>query len=222
MPTPLRTPKGINAKLDGNNVVVTWNKPKSVTTAPVFNFRFVKKGDHEEVLGDVITATPEIDAAKKEYRYSIPSPKGKTVLDDYVVQVQEKAAATDTEHTDSEWGTQNIWVINPTLTITIGGHSYTLSRDSFSGGVYKLPISEDEPLEITYADLQEFATSLKMDLPDDLPLVSTSKLQIFEFIVDTDNKLFSIVLAMVFKQELFAGLTIDKIGLTLKRTDGSL
>ena len=74
--------------------------------------------------------------------------------------------------------------------------------------------------------MKEFAASLPgsptlpTTYPNGTPI--TGSLDISELIIDTGKKLFSLSIAAVIPYEIFPGLKVEKLGLSIKRTDGSL
>lgn len=119
-------------------------------------------------------------------------------------------------------------MVAPTLTITIGGESFTLTKDTFStnGGLYKLPASETNPITILYTDLVKFVETLPggLTLPTEYPNRDKigASLNIYELVVDTTNGLFNLSISVILDWSVIPLLTINRLGLVLKRTDGSL
>lgn len=244
--TKLETPAGIATvrETKTKKITITWKKSDEelkLKNGPVFEFQFIKKSDMKTV--ETVTPKPtktDKDGVKDQHEYEITVDDGTfTKLKNCLVEIKEVVPATpETEDVDkvkdkadSDWGREGYWKAGASLTIKIGSKSYTLSRETGKSAdeekgssIYKLPVSVDHPMEITYLELKEFADGLGVSMPSEFPNGKPIGLSvvIYEFIVDTSNKFFSINISIKADWTIFDGLTIEKVGLVLKRTDGSI
>ncbi len=224
----LKTPEKVEKTFveADHKITVKWDK---VADAAGYNFQFVNKDDATDI--ENVTAanigTPTDTEGKTHVDITFTTAaelKQYKKLKDYLAQVQAKGA---TAEDNSEWGSEIIWDVEPTLAIKIGGKEFTLTKHSSGGdGIYKFPISKDDPLEITYSDLKDFVAGVSSSLvmpttfPDGSPI--TSSLKIYEFVIDTKKKLFNLNIAVEAHWRIFEGLEVQSFGLVIKRTDGSL
>lgn len=210
-------------------ILLTWTKAPDYAIANPFGYRFVQKGNPAVIYipTQTETGTPTDGGATMSVTFTFAdAPTTTKYYTDYIAEVQTLNTATPADN--SPWCIERYWVVAPTLTITIGSASYTLTRDTFSsnGGLYKLPASADNPITILYTDMKTFVESLPggLTLPTTYPNGDTigASLNIYELIVDTTNGLFSLSISVVLNWAVIPLLTINKLGLVLKRTDGSI
>jgi hypothetical protein len=224
----LTTPTGISKKIDANTVVLTWDIGKYNATSP-FGYQFVKKGSPGVILIPTAEQTGVVadsGTTSLTVTFTFADDATASTYADYIAEVQATDATTPDN--DSAWGIERYWVVAPTLTITIGGESFTLTKDTFStnGGLYKLPASETNPITILYTDLVKFVETLPggLTLPTEYPNRDKigASLNIYELVVDTTNGLFNLSISVILDWSVIPLLTINRLGLVLKRTDGSL
>jgi len=147
-----------------------------------------------------------------------------TLEDDWYFKIQ--ATTTTTGYENSRFGSETWWQADPTLVLTIGDNEYTLTRDSLQDipSRYELPIEPDNPVVITFQDIQQFASDLGLTLPD-LPggaTFSGTSISIYKLVVDIEDYVFRFDVAIDFNISIFSGLTINRVGLVLRRTDGTV
>jgi hypothetical protein len=231
----LATPTGVTtSNPTGTEITVSWGKGAYDLTKVEFGYKFVSKGDASQVItATSVKTAAAISGENIVVTLTFDSAGTVTSLKDYIAEVQAKPKAGNTADTASLWGKQRYWIIGPTLTITIGDSSFTLSQDTFAGAtskIYKLPVSKDNPLTITYTDIEAFATSVGIavvptEYPDGTKI--TGALNIYELVVDAGNALFALDISVDLPANapfntLIPGLKFTRVGLSLKRTDGSL
>lgn len=219
---------GLSKTITGQTVVLSWTKATDYLATNPFSYKFVKKGDP----GVIFIPTPSetgvpIDGGTScSVTLTFADAPTANSYANYIAEVQTLPGTGSTD-TASAWCLERFWVVGPTLTVTIGSSQYTLTKDTFSSGsIYKLPASEANPITILYTDLQNFVASLPggLTLPSKYPNGSDigASLNIYEFIIDTGNALFSLSISVVLDWDIIPGLSINRLGLALKRTDGSL
>ena len=231
MATPFQTPYDISrdGAATGNTTTVTWAQDTAYTNA-TYKFKFTGKTDPtlvEDVLDANVNVSP-YDAAKKKMTAVVTLVGEKKVSDyaEYVICVQAVAAATDTANSTSAWGQETIWAFAPTINITIGSYTFTLSQDSFAGGsgIYRLPVSKENPAVILYDDLKTWASGLGLTLRSTFPngVKINSSLFVNELVVNTTKKIFSIDVEANLQWNIITGLTVNQLGVAVKRTDGTI
>lgn len=225
--TPQNIQKVIPSDTTTTTVTVTWDKGTYAATT-VFAYQFVNKGDPTDI---VTPATPATAAAIVGDSYTVTLDLGTNAIAksmaDYIAEVQAQPPAGDVTDTASAWGAELYWVVGPTLTVRIGNASYTLTKETLADAtkkIYRLPASADNPITIAYTDIQSFATSLGLTAPTTYPNGSPidATLDIYELVVDVGNGLFSLSISVQIGWNIIPGLTIDRLGLAVKRTNGSL
>lgn len=231
MATPFQTPYDISraGAAAETTTIVTWAQDTAYTDA-TYNFKFTGKTD-PTLVEDVLTANIGVstyDAEKKKVTTVVTLVAGKKVSDyaEYVICVQAVPAATDLANTTSAWGQETIWAFAPTINITIGSYTFTLSQDSFAGGggIYRLPVSKENPAVILYADLKAWASGLGLTLPSTFPNGDpiNSSLFVNELVVNTTKRIFSIDVEANIQWNIIAGLSVNQLGVAVKRTDGTI
>lgn len=230
----LKTPAGIGKTITAKTVTITWTKPDPAYPAETtFKYKFVNKGNPDDIIVPTGAQTGEETVVGDNHQvvFTFTNATDAKKLEDYIAEVMAvpKAGSTDTE---SDWGKEIYWLIGPTLTIKIGNQEFTLTKDTFAGAtsrIYKLPASDDNPITITYDDIKTFAISLGLtppvNYPDDTPI--SGSLNIYQLIVDLGNNLFTLSISLDIPADnplnkIIPQLSISKMGLVLKRTNGSL
>jgi len=232
----LTTPVGIGKAIEATNktVTLTWTKPDpDFPDGTTFKYQFVNKGDSNDIIVPTATetGTEKLNGENHEVVFTFTESANATKLEDYIAEVMAIPAGGSGPD-NSNWGKEIYWIIGPTLTIKIGNQEFTLTKDTFKGAtsrIYKLPASDDNPITITYDDIKTFATSLGLtppeNYPDDKPIEGT--LNIYQLIVDLGNGLFNLSISVAIPDtnplnNLIPHLSVSKMGLVLKRTNGSL
>jgi hypothetical protein len=225
----LTTPTSIQSVRVDKTITLSWDKADDADKSE-FAYHFVSKTTDKDLplpAGAVAAAVTGTDK-RQSCVITFKVAKDVTDLKDYLGQVKAtpNAAAKTAGDTDSDFGTESVWLTNPSITIKIGDNTYTLSQDSMAGpsSIYRLPVSKDNPLLLKYDDLKAFAAKMSVTLPDNYPSGKpiTGELQIFEFVVDTAKKLFALDISAKLEWEIFSGFSVERMGLVLKRTDKSL
>jgi hypothetical protein len=229
----LPKPFGINSEHTEatKTIKISWVTPADSAKVTGYDYQFITKKDAKVVtITEAIkkTTTVVTDGGNSTATLTFTDVKQYTELKTCLAQVSSQPTDTAND-TASEWGTEVIWVAGPSLTIQIGSSSYTLSQASIGGGtgsIYKLPVSVENPMRVTYEDLKTFAEKMpgNPQLPTHYPNNTKieGSLDISEFVVDTSKKLFSLDISINLSYDIFPGLKVEKLGLSLKRTDGSL
>lgn len=236
--TPAGIGKTLPVKLDttGKTVILTWNKDTYDLATVDFKFQFVSKADGSitPVTATMVTTAPAVKDSNITATITFESNATAKSMENFIAEVQATPLAGNTD-TASEWGKERYWIIGPSLTITIGSNSYTLTKDTFAGAstkIYKLPVSNENPLTITYDDIKAFAINMGVSesnipttYPDGNPIAAS--LNIYELVVDLGNALFSLSISIEIPSDnpinnIIPGLGISRLGLALKRTDGSI
>lgn len=231
----LATPQGIGKTIPSNDtdttVTLTWNKGTYDLTKVQFAYQFVNKGDGSQIVTPTVKTAAAASGSNITAVLEFDSNAQAKEMADYVAEVQAQPIEGQSTDTASAWGRERYWIIGPTLTITIGGNSYTLSKDTFAGAgskIYKLPVSQDNPATITYDNIKSFAKDMGLTAPSEYPngTAISGTLNIYELVVDVGNALFSLSISVDLPKDapwnVIPGLTIDRVGLALKRTDGTL
>jgi hypothetical protein len=224
----LTTPTSIQSVHAEKTITLSWDKAEDADKSE-FAYQFVSKTtDKVSPLPADATIALGGDAKRQTGTITFKTAKDATDLKDYLGQVKAtpNAAGKTAGDTDSDFGTETVWVKNPSITIKIGDNSYTLSQDSMAGpsSIYRLPVSKDDPMKLEYEDLKKLAAKMSVTLPENYPNGKKieGKLEVFEFVVDTDKKLFALDISAEIKWEIFTGFSVERMGLVLKRTDKSL
>ncbi|WP_256078624.1 hypothetical protein [Massilia sp. YIM B04103] len=225
------TPNSVTSKVqpaNSNTLVVSWLGPID-NGNDKFSIQFVSRNNSG---GTPVPAPgqPEggfpVTATGNSYSQALTfaSP---TDASNYAAQFQAQVQAlADEPNTASNWGLQAWWNVGFSLTITVGSTEITLNQ--LPGmGVYRLPVSKEDPLSVTYADLSKFVETMDSDLkmpttfPNGAPI--TASLNITECMVDTINRTFAFDVSATLGKgwEIFPGLTFNAIGLDIQRTNGS-
>ncbi|NHZ37271.1 hypothetical protein [Massilia rubra] len=225
--TQASTPTGISSAIDGVNSAilnVTWDGPITDGNG-AFLIQFFSRANP--------SATPvqapnqpaggfPVSAAGNNYSVALTflsADAAKNYNENFQAQVQANATAPNTP---SAWGLQVWWNIGFAITVTIGSTSLTLRE--LPNGIYVLPVSVDNPLTVTYADLKSFvaklpgAISLPTNFPNGQPI--SSALQVTAFAIDVKRATFEFDFTALIKWEIFTGLTVDSIGFDIQRTNG--
>lgn len=230
----LKTPAGIGKTITAKTVTVTWTKPDPAYPADTtFKYQFVNKGNPTDIIVPTTaqTGTEAVVGDNHQVIFTFSSAADATKLKDYVAEVMA-IPKTGSADTDSDWGKEIYWLIGPTLTIKIGSQEFTLTKDTFAGAgsrIYKLPASADNPITITYDDIKTFAISLGLTPPENYPdgTAISGSLNIYQLIVDLGNSLFTLSISLDIPadnplNDIIPQLSISKMGLVLKRTNGSI
>ena len=145
----------------------------------------------------------------------------------YVASVVIKA---NTGFSDSNPGLSTFWTGTLGVVLEIGSHTLTLTTQPGSNsGIYRLPVSSTNPLIITFADVQNFLTSVTtaigVTLPTTFPDTAHSQianfsLSIEKLAVDTNRHLFTLAVSANLNFTLLPGLTVDKVALAVLCTNG--
>lgn len=235
----LTTPAGIGKTLPSNTtdktVIVQWTKPSTdFPTGTTFKYQFVNKGNPSDII---VPSAAQITTPAKEaggnytVTFTLADNAAATELGSYIAEVMAipKTGSTDTA---SDWGKERYWIVGPTLTIKIGSQEFTLTKDTFAGAttkIYKLPASDTNPITITYDNVKSFATSMGLTAPTKYPDGSTiaASLDIYQLVVDLGNNLFTLSISINVEPDnplnkIIPHLSISKMGLVVKRTDGSI
>lgn len=229
--TTASTPINVQTAAGTTNtqVNVTWELPQGGNAgAGKFAVQFVNRTNPSDIItppGSPFTlAAP---AANAPYTQAIDMGAGNAaqaaaILSNYQAEVQTLAAAPAD---NSAWGKQIYWIFGFSLTVVIGGKSLTLTQVP-GAQVYVLPVSPDNPLTITYQDLQNFAApflatgfTFPQNWPNGTPI--SSSLQINRLAIDTGNKLIDLDVLANIQWTLFTGFTIQSVGLAVQRTNGT-
>lgn len=230
----LKTPAGIGKTITAKTVTVTWTKPDPAYPADTtFKYQFVNKGNPADVVvpTEAQTGPETVVGDNHQVVFTFATAAAATKFSDYIAEVMA-VPKTGSDDTASDWGKEIYWLIGPTLTIKIGSQEFTLTKDTFAGAgsrIYKLPASDDNPIKITYDDIKDFAISLGLTPPVNYPdgtLISGS-LDIYQLIVDLGNSLFTLSISLEIPADnplntIIPQLSISKMGLVLKRTNGSI
>jgi hypothetical protein len=217
---PLKAPTEITTAADGTNakaVKINWVEDPG-NNSKKHSFRFVKKSDSLQYLpsaGETGTVTSGAD--NQQSVVITPGADSKVgaqeLVKDYVAGVEA----------DGAWGWQTYWTFLPSLTITIGSHTFTLTQlPHLPGGIYEAPVSDDEPFTIDWADIKEFANNIGLTLPEQWPNGDPiqAAVELTKLVVDTNNKLFTLRVAAKLDWNIITGLTINRVGVEIARTDG--
>lgn len=230
MPTPLLSPTDVTASAPANAtaVTVTWIDPNPAglpASAGKYSFiASIVNRDGLTPLSTPISATVAAGTLTVDLPFGTGAgaPTSADFPSKYVVQVV--AHATDAAFADSPPGVQVYWDSNVALVIQVGSQTFTLTRSSSLSGVYRLPVSPDNALNIALSDLQSFASTVGVTLPTKWPDGSdiNAGLSVSKLAVDTTRKLFAmnISFAINFSVPLVPGLTINSVALSVARTDG--
>ncbi|CAI2768340.1 hypothetical protein ACHRVW_09070 [Flavobacterium collinsii] len=234
----LTTPAGIGKETPSGTteltVTVTWTKPDpDYPDGTTFSYQFVNKGNPNDIIVPTVaqTGAPTIVVDKHQVVFTFGTNADAVKLKDYIAEVKA-IPATGSGPDNSEWGKEIYWIIGPTLTIKIGNQEYTLTKNTFAGAtskIYQLPASADNPITITYDDIKTFATSLGLNPPENYPdgTPIDGSLNIYQLIVDLGNNLFTLSISLDIPasnplNNIIPHLSVSKMGLVLKRTNGSL
>ncbi len=224
----LTTPTSIESARVDKTITLSWDKADDADKSD-FVFQFVSKTTDKDLPLPAGATAAEIKVIGKRQSCIITFSAEKDVkeLKDYLGQVKAVPnTAAKAGYTESDFGTESVWLTNPSITIKIGDNTYTLSKDLMAGAssIYRLPISKDDPLLLKYDDLKALANKMGITLPINYPNGKpiTGELQVFEFVVDTDKKLFALDISAKIEWEIFTGFSVERMGLVLKRTDKSL
>lgn len=222
----LSTPTGITTSATGQAVTLSFDKADYDLTKDKFNVKFVNKGNTHDILEPTLTTAAAVQGSSIQIVYTFS--EGKTTTN-YNAEVQAELKTNPTPATTSSWGKETYWIVGPTLTVKIGNTEFTLSRNSFAGDgnkIYQLPITEGSPITITYNDLNDFVKSLPggLTLPTNYPNGTAigASLDIYEFIIDATDKLLSLSISVKLDWNIISGLTINRLGLSVKKTNGSI
>ena len=226
MSQQLSTPTGITTESTGQTVTLSFSKANYDLTKDKFNVKFINKGNVHDILEPTLTTAAAVQGSSIQIVYTFPI--GKTTTS-YNAEVQAELKTDATPATTSLWGKETYWIVGPTLTVKIGNTEFTLSQNSFAGGgnkIYQLPIPKGSSITITYEDLNKFVKTLPggLSLPQTYPNGDKigGSLDIYEFIIDATDKLLSLNISVKLDWTLISGLTINRLGLAVKRTNGSI
>lgn len=219
--TQLHAPTNVRSTLsaDKTKVTVAWDSDNADGTR--YEVSFLAKDTLEVFTPPNSTVTAKtLDVVPQ----SGTSPTAEDLAKNYIARVIAKGDGTTTS--DSTPGLQIYWDVGLSLIVVVGGHSFTLTKPSGSaGGIYRLPVSRDDPAMITLDDVKAFAGAVGMS-PSDVPThwpngdLITGSLKVYKLAVDTTRKLFALDIAFSLQFTPFTGLTIEEVGLTVVRTDG--
>jgi hypothetical protein len=232
----LTTPAGIGKTIDSaaKTVTVTWTKADPALPAgTTFKYQFVNKGTPSDIIVPTTAETtgPTVVGDNQQVVFTFDTAAKATKLEDYIAEVMAIPKAGPGPD-NSDWGKEIYWIIGPTLTIKIGSQEFTLTKDTFAAAgkrIYKLPAPDDNQIKITYADIVTFSDSLGLTAPTKYPDGTTisGSLDIYQLIVDLGNSLFTLSISLKILadnplNQLIPHLSVSKMGLVLKRTNGSL
>lgn len=156
--------------------------------------------------------------------------------DAYFVQVQSVPTQASGD-TASEYGKEKGWDTAYSLTIEIGGREFTLDNDTIQNiqnapKKFRLKIDPEDPITLNLNDLQNFVNSIglsvnvsSLTLPDGTNLATRANMEIYALMVDLDNglaELSTAISAVGNGIPVIPGLSFVRVGLDVKRTDGSI
>ena len=233
MPSPLVTPFNIATTKTGDSTIkVTWDDKNDTTKVSKREVTFLKKDSLAKFTPDTIGTISPGEARDGVTPYSVEvtlngaggSPSAADLASLYIAQVVDKTANKEAD-LDSEPGLQVYWEANLSLTIQVGDHIFTLTKGSAPGGIYRLPVSRDNPFKITLRDVQSFADAVGVGadkVPTRWPDGSeiTGSLNLYKLAVDTDRKLAALEIAFDLNFAPVPGLKVKEVGLSVVRTDG--
>lgn len=235
----LLAPTNISTKADKASVVITWEDPNGTTapmTAGSYTYSFIQKPTEGSDLPEFDPQKPPVPTkvtpkGRKTATYSVTitpgakDPKPDDLVKHYLARVV--AVGDGKTHSSSPAGIEAYWHTTFGVTISIGDKEFTLTQDSLKGndGIYRLPISKDDPFRVSYANLHEFAKSVSLDLPDHWPggkpIDTKGHLEIDKLAVNLPLRLFEIDIAVDMPDlSPIPGVKIKHLEMAVERTDG--
>lgn len=231
-----------------STLTVGFHDPNSSGSVATYDVQFLLRSDTSQSVA--ATGTPFAATAANVTNSSgnvtitgitaaSSTPAVTDLQSNYVVSVVAGAAAGSTSFQDSDPGLSTFWEVSGSLYLTIGSLDLTLTADTSSSGsrVYRLPVTPGNPLVITFADVQTFVSAISSQLgaasaitvPSTLPnnssLLANTSLSLEKLAVDTIKGLFALQVSLTLGGSNgwtpFTGLTIQKLGLSVLRTNGT-
>lgn len=233
MPTPLAAPFNVaTTKTNDNTIKVTWDDRNDSAKVSKRDISFLKKDTLApfvpKTVGGISTGETKdgVTPCSVEITRDGTAPTAADLASLYIARVVDKPAAADTDNSDSEPGLQIYWDANLSLTVQVGSHTFTLTKGSAPGGIYRLPVSRENPFRITLSDVQEFADAVGVGrdkVPTRWPDGSeiTGSLNLYKLAVDTERKLAALDIAFELNFSPVPGLRVQEVGLSVVRTDGA-
>jgi len=207
-----------------------------------YELRIVNRYDVEDVVYTKTLASTDVtidtnDNNKRKVNANVVSYTTTPATPDaYFVQVQAVPTQASGD-TASEYGKEKGWDTAYSLTIEIGGREFTLDNDTIQNiqnapKKFRLKIDPNDPITLTLNDLQDFVTSIglsvnvsSLTLPDGTNLADRANMEIYALMVDLDNglaELSTAINAVGAGIPVIPGLAFKRVGLDVKRTDGSI
>jgi hypothetical protein len=226
--TPLAAPTGVTSSLSGTTLTVKWTDPNPNGLVSNYTVTFNGRSGQGTYTPTPTTATI---AANQPPQLAISTQAaGAPTLSDlagnYAASVVANPANTAT-YAASPPGLQIYWIAGLSLEFSVGSHKFTLNQNSFSGGIYRLPVTPAAPWTVSIGDIQQFAVQMGIpaaDVPTHWPdgtLINTNDaLNIETLAIDTNTGLFALDISFTMNYSPFAGLTFNSVGLSVQRTDG--
>lgn len=233
MPNPLAAPFNVTTSKTAETIIkIAWDDKNDAAKVLKPDIAFLKKDTLERFTPPPNTVSAQSAGVRRDdgttpYTIEVTrdgtAPTAADLASSYIAQVVNKPA-TD-QDSASEPGLQAYWDANMWLTVKVGDHTFTLSRGSASGGIYRLPVSKANPFIITLKDVQDFAQAVgvgRENVPTKWPNGNpiTGDLRLYKLAVDTDRKLAALEIAFVLDFEAVPGLRVEEVGLSVVRTDG--
>jgi hypothetical protein len=233
MATPLVAPFNVTTeKTNDKTIKITWDDKNASVKVSEYKISFLKKDTKAPFVPDNVGRPLPGRSKDGTTSYSVEitrdgeTPTAADLASSYLAQVVDKSADPAAD-SDSEPGVQPYWEVNPSLTLKVGSRSFTLTKGSGPGGIYRLPVSRDDPFTITIKDVQDLAeaTGIGRDnvptrWPDGSEITDDNSLNIYKLAVDVDRKLVDLEIAFMLNFTLIKGLTVQEVGLSVLRTDG--
>ena len=227
----LNTPINIETTKDANVVTVTWEATNQPNVKE-FEITFLNRSDHSifKPSPNTVAAAPA-DGIKTRYTFSFtPTQPSSDLLKTTFLG---RVIATPTEpptNLASDPGLETFWDANLSLTIEVRSRTFTLTSSQADSSVYRLPVSETDPLTITAKEVMDFVADIgalagipltvPTKFPDGSPISGT--LNISKLAVDTKLRLFAMNVNIVIPSSFnpIPGLKFKEVGLAVLRTNG--
>lgn len=229
MATPLATPFNVTTTASNGTVTVTWDDNNPATAVLKSDIAFLAKDTlipyvPSAVGQDTTTTSGAVTHHSVPITPNGTDPTPTDLASNFIARVIDHPKDT-TANSDSAPGLQVSWDANLSLIVQVGSHQFTLTKASTLSGIYRLPVSRENPFQITLDDVKDFAEAVGIGrdkVPTKWPNGNdiTGSLNLYKLAVDTDRKLMALDIALDLNFEPIPGLKIKQVGLSVARTDG--